>query len=95
MAPCALTRAGGNTFAGPKDAWRAIEAWSIVTTRNESWDWPPIGRMGRLDEDMIWWETPDGTFLFPYETACQIMNGELKEAVAVRRKARVSVVPEE
>lgn len=59
-----------------------------MTTRDESWDWPPIGRMGRLDEDMIWWETPDGTFLFPYETACQIMNGELKEAVAVREKAR-------
>jgi len=86
MAPCALTRAGGNTFAGPKDAWRAIEAWSIVTTRDESWGWPPVGRMGRRDEDLIWWETPDGTFLFPYETACQVMNGELKEAMAVRSR---------
>ena len=64
------------------DGWRAGECWSIVTTRGAE-EWPPSGIMGRRDDETIYWQTDDGRrFLFPYETACDLMNGYLKEAMA-------------
>jgi hypothetical protein len=64
------------------DVWRAVECWSIVTTRGAE-EWPPSGIMGRRDDETIYWQTDDGRrFLFPYETAVDLMNGDLKEATA-------------
>ena len=63
------------------DVWRAVECWSIVTTRGAE-EWPPIGRAGRRDYDTVYWETDAGRWLLPYETAVLIMTGELKEAMA-------------
>lgn len=64
------------------DVWRAVECWSIVTTRGAE-EWPPSGIMGRRDDETIYWQTDDGRrFLFPYETVVDLMNGELKEAMA-------------
>jgi len=64
------------------DVWRAAECWSIVTTRGTE-EWPPSGIMGRRDDETIYWQTDDGRrFLFPYETVVDLMNGDLKEAMA-------------
>ena len=66
-----------------KDVWRAVEAWSIVTTRGADAEWPPSGCMGRRDDETIYWETDDGRrFLVPYETVCDLMTGDLKESMA-------------
>ena len=74
---------GLELHAWTMDVWRAVECWSIVTTRGADAEWPPSGCMGRRDDETIYWETDDGRrFLFPYETAVDLMNGDLKEATA-------------
>lgn len=68
---------------GPLDVWRVIEANSICISWPWGWEKPPQGRCGGLDDETVFWETPDGTFLIPRDTARAIMRGELAEAVAV------------
>ncbi|MFA7121763.1 MAG: hypothetical protein WC277_09835 [Bacilli bacterium] len=77
-----LDAGGLELHAWTMDVWRAVECWSIVTTRGAD-EWPPSGCMGRRDDETIYWETDDGRrFLFPYETVVDLMNGDLTEATA-------------
>jgi len=76
---------GVKHLLGPKDAWRVVEAWSICAMFDVEWSLRPIGYAGRRDYGTIYFEIicRHRRFLAPYTTCCEIMNGELKEAMAI------------